>query len=106
MANFVFLYTGGSMPKTDSDRKLVTEEWNKWYGKLGHAVVDQGNPFAPVAKSITSDGRVIETTACTAASGYSVIKAESLSRALDLAKGCPVLKTGGEISVYETFPAM
>ena len=106
MANFVLLYTGGSMPKGDSERKLVTEAWNKWYSRLGQAVVDQGNPFNPIAKSITSDGRVMEATACTAASGYSVIKAESLNKALELAKGCPVLKGGGEISVYETFPAM
>ena len=106
MANFVFLYTGGGMPKTDSERKLVTEEWTKWFTKLGSAVVDPGNPFSPGAKSITHDGRVTETTACTAASGYSVIKAETLKVALDLAKGCPQLKSGGDISVYETFPAM
>jgi hypothetical protein len=106
MANFVFLYTGGSMPQSDSERKLITEDWLKWYTKLGPAVVDGGNPFTPVAKSIHSDGRVVETPICTAASGYSVIKAESLNKAVELAKGCPVLKGGGEISVYETFPAM
>jgi hypothetical protein len=106
MVNFVLLYTGGRMPTSDTERKLVTESWNKWYSKLGKAVVEQGNPFTQTAKSITSEGRVIETPICSSATGYSVIKADSLNTALELAKGCPILKDGGEISVYETFPAM
>jgi hypothetical protein len=39
-------------------------------------------------------------------SGYSVLTAESLAAATEMAKGCPVLRTGGEIEVYETFQAM
>jgi len=42
----------------------------------------------------------------TAASGYSILKADSLNQAVELAKGCPVLESGAKISVYETFPAM
>jgi hypothetical protein len=106
MANFVFLYTGGGMPATDAERNRVTQEWTQWFSKLGSAVIDQGNPFSPGGKSLTHDGRVLETTACTAASGYSVIRAETLKAALDLAKGCPQLKSGGDISVFETFPVM
>ena len=45
----------------------------------------------PVAKSIHHDGRIVEKPLCEAASGYSVIKAESLNKALELAKGCPIL---------------
>jgi len=40
------------------------------------------------------------------ASGYSIIKADSLSAAVEMAKGCPILQSGGQISVYETFPVM
>ncbi len=106
MANFVFLYTGGGMPASDVERKRSLDLWNKWYDKLGSAVVDQGNPFMPVAKSIHHDGRVAEKPLCETASGYSVIKADSLNKAIELAKGCPILHDGGDISVYETFAAM
>jgi hypothetical protein len=39
-------------------------------------------------------------------SGYSIIKADSLDAAVALAKGCPVLKGGATIMVFETFNAM
>ena len=106
MANFVFLYSGGGMPASEVERKKSLEDWNKWYHKLGQAVVDEGNPFESKAKSIHSDGRIIETPVCTTLSGYTVIRADSLNKAVELAKDCPILKSGGDVSVYETLPAM
>ena len=32
---------------------------------------------------------------------YTIISAESLAEAVEKAKGCPVLATGGSIEVYE-----
>jgi hypothetical protein len=40
------------------------------------------------------------------ATGYSIVQAGSLDEATALAKGCPVLSSGGELEVYEAFPAM
>jgi hypothetical protein len=31
--------------------------WGSWYGQLGQALVDGGNPFGP-ARSIAADGTV------------------------------------------------
>lgn len=106
MANFVLVYTGGGMPATEAERSKVMEAWGGWFGKLGDAVVDAGNPFAPQAQTISSDGSVHDGAVGTAATGYSIIKADSLKHAADLAKGCPVLASGAKISVYEIHPAM
>ena len=106
MANFLLVYTGGGMPATDAERKKVMDDWGAWFGKLGPAVVDPGNPISPKAKNIASDGSVHDGPAGTAASGYSILKAGSLNEAVDMAKSCPVLKSGAKISVYETFAAM
>jgi|SRR5579864_775745 len=106
MANFVLLYSGGGMPATDAERKQVMEAWGAWFGKLGDRVVDAGNPFGQHAKSISNGGSVHDGAVGTPASGYSIIKADSLNQAADLAKGCPVLKSGAKISVYEITPAM
>ena len=38
--------------------------------------------------------------------GYTILKANSLDAAAALAKGCPVLHGGGQISVFETFNVM
>ncbi len=40
------------------------------------------------------------------ASGYSVIKANSFEEAVALARGCPVLKSGAQISVYDSMAMM
>jgi hypothetical protein len=106
MANFVLLYTGGGMPEDEAEQAKVMQAWMAWYEKLGSAVVDQGNPFTPLAKSIASDGTVSDGPVGTMASGYSIIKADTLDEAIVMAKGCPMLQGGGQISVFETFPAM
>ena len=55
---------------------------------------------------ISSNGTVIAGPIGTMPTGYSVIKANSFDEAVKMAKGCPVLKDGAKISVYETFNAM
>jgi hypothetical protein len=94
------------MPATEAERGKVMEAWGAWFGRLGDAVVDPGNPFAQHAKTIGSDGGVHDGAVGTQATGYSIIKADSIKAAVDLAKGCPVLQSGAKITVYETFPAM
>ena len=107
MANFLLVYTGGNgVPATDAERKKVMDAWGAWFGKLGPAVVDAGNPISAKAKSISSDGSVHDGAVGTPAGGYSILKADSLSGAVELAKGCPVLTGGAKISVYEITPAM
>lgn len=106
MATFLLLYHGGSTPGTPAEQKKVADEWVAWFTKLGGAVADGGNPFTPTAKTISIDGKVTDGPIGAPASGYSLIKADSLAAAVELAKGCPVLKGGAKITVYETFAAM
>ena len=106
MANFVLLYSGGGMPESEAEQAAVLQAWGAWYGRLGSTVVDGGNPFTTQAKRIASDGTVSDGAVGTMASGYSIIKADSLDAAVEMAKGCPILQSGGQISVYETFQVM
>ena len=106
MANYLLLYSGGGMPQTEEEQKAIVNEWMAWFGMLGSDLVDGGNPFTPVVMNIGSNGMVGNGPAGSMASGYSVIKADSMEAAVAKAKGCPVLKGGATISVYETFNAM
>jgi hypothetical protein len=106
MVNYLLLYSGGSMPETETEQKAVMKEWEHWMGKLGSALVDGGNPFTPQAKTITQDGKVSDGSGGPMPSGYSILKANSLDEAVQLAKGCPVLKAGAAVMVFETFNAM
>jgi hypothetical protein len=103
MSNFVLVYSGGSAGATDAERKQVMDAWGGWFGKLGDKIVDPGNPFSGHAKNI-SNGAVHDGAIGAPATGYSILKADSLSAAADLAKGCPVLQSGGKITVYEVTP--
>ncbi len=106
MTNYLLLYSDGGMPQTEDEQKEIVNDWMAWFGKLSSALVNGGNPFTPLAKSITSDGKVNNGPVGMMASGYSIIKGDSLDAAVAIAKGCPVLKGGATISVYETFNAM
>ena len=66
--------------------------------------MDLGDPFSPGAKTIAPDGAISDAPA--AASGYTLIQADSLDAATTVAKGCPVLQGGASIDVFETFPVM
>ena len=104
MANFVLLYTGGGIATTDAERAKMMEAWGAWFGKLGDAVVDGGNPTTPQSKTISSDGSGVDSPA--QVTGYSIIKASSLDDATTKARGCPVLQGGAKVMVFETFEAM
>jgi hypothetical protein len=107
MAKYVLLYSGGGgAAQTPAEREKINQQWGAWFGKLGKVVVDEGNPFSDKVKSIAPDGRVKDGTAGERASGYSIVEAGSVDEATELAKGCPVLVSGGRVTVYETFDAM
>lgn len=110
MAKFVLIYSGGGsdMPSSEADRAAVMQAWGAWFESLGaDGVVDPGNPFGPAAKNIASDGTVSDgPVGNPPANGYSIISAASLEAAVKSAQGCPILKDGGQISVYEVFPVM
>jgi hypothetical protein len=104
MANYVLLYKGGGVPATEEEQQRVMAAWNNWYGGLGEAVFDGGNPFGP-SRSIAADGSTSDGAA-SGMTGYTILRADSLDAATELAKGCPILADGGTVEVYETFQAM
>jgi hypothetical protein len=104
MGNYLLAYRGGRMAETDAERDAQMAAWGAWFGRLGDAVVDGGNPFAQSA-SVTGDGTVGDG-AGSGLSGYSVLQADSLTGATELAKSCPILGNGGSVDVYETHAVM
>jgi ribosome-associated toxin RatA of RatAB toxin-antitoxin module len=105
MAKYVFVYKGGGgMAQTEEAQQAAMAAWGQWFGQLGAAVVDGGNPFGP-SKSVSPAGKVTDGGP-SGLSGYSIVNAGSLDAAAEMAKGCPVLASGGTVDVYETFDVM
>ena len=102
---YLLVYYGGGMPESAAAQARVLKQWEKWFGKVGSAMVDGGNPMSGAANKIRADGSVAKGAIGKRATGYSIIEAPSLAKATTMARGCPILKSGGEISVYDTFNA-
>jgi hypothetical protein len=105
MPNYVLAYKGGGgMANDEAQRQRIMAAWGEWFGKLGPAIVDGGNPFGP-SKTV-QDGGAVSDGATSELTGYSVLSADNLDAAVEHAKGCPVLAAGGTVEVYETFAVM
>ena len=94
MAKFVLAYRGGGGAPDGPPSDEEMAKWMGWFGGLGAAVVDGGNPFA---RSTTLGG----TAPGDGLTGYSVIDAADLDDAVAKEQGCPVLGNGGQVDVYE-----
>ena len=100
MAKFLFVYHGGKPPSTASEGKAVMDAWGAWFGSMGAAVIDGGNPVGP-SSTVKSNGSLIDGGGANPASGYSLIEASSLADAHKKASGCPLLKAGGTIEIAQ-----
>jgi len=103
---YLLVYYGGNMPETPSAQARLMKQWTTWFSKLGPAIVDPGNPFSGAVSKIKPDGTTAKGAVGQRASGYSIIEAPSLEAATKMAKSCPVVRSGAQIAVYETFNVM
>ncbi|MCY0146386.1 YciI family protein [Hoeflea sp. G2-23] len=98
MPEFVFAYHGGKKPETPEAGAKAMEEWGAWFAGMGDAVVNPGNPvgqsWTVSSTGITHDG------GANPLSGFTVVKADSMEAAAEMAKGCPILD-GGSIEVAQ-----
>lgn len=99
MANYVFAYHGGKMPETPEEGAKMMEQWQAWYGNLGSALVDGGAPVG-MSKTVSSSG-IADDGGANPLSGYTIVKADSIDAACEMARGCPMLSSGGSVEVAE-----
>ena len=57
---YLLVYYGGGMPETPAAQARVLKQWEKWFAKLGPAMVDGGNPFSGAVNKIRADGSVAQ----------------------------------------------
>ncbi|MGI9603769.1 MAG: hypothetical protein ACR2QE_17935 [Acidimicrobiales bacterium] len=101
MPKYVLAYHGGGgMPETEAEQAELMKTWGAWFGDLGEALVDGGNPISS-AVTIASDGSTSAGGGANPLTGYSLINAGDIDAAVKLASGCPVLAGGGQIEVAE-----
>ena len=66
---------------------------------MGDSAVSPANPLKGT-NTVSPDGSVA-TGGTTAMSGYTIVEADSMEAALEMAKDCPFLEVGGSLEVSE-----
>ena len=59
MAKYLFVYHGGGKPSNPEDGKKAMDAWGAWFGSLGAAVIDGGNPVGK-SSTVKSDGSLVD----------------------------------------------
>jgi hypothetical protein len=106
MAKFLFVYRGGA----DAYSKMTPEQgqqhmkkWEKWIGEA----MQKGWMVNP-GDALTGEGRVVRAEVVTdgpfaeakeIVGGFSIVEADTIDAAAQLAKGCPALQVGGTVEV-------
>ena len=100
MAQYIFAYHGGGKPETPEEGEKVMAQWMAWYGAMGDAVVDGGAPVG-MSKTVSKSG-VADDGGSNPLSGYTIVYADSIEAACEMAKGCPMVQDGtGSVEVAE-----
>ena len=99
MPNYVLAYHGGKTPESPEEGAKQMAKWQAWVGGLGDAVVNPGTPLGK-PKTVSSGG-VSDDGGSDPLLGFSIVKADSMDAALEMAKACPTLEIGGTIEVAE-----
>ena len=99
MPNFVFAYHGGNKPESPEEGAELMARWKAWVDGLGDAMVNPGTPLGK-SKTVSSSG-VTDDGGSNPLNGFSIVDADSMDAALEIAKGCPFLETDGTIEVAE-----
>jgi hypothetical protein len=104
MAKYLFVYHGGAPTKEPSaaERKAAMDAWGAWFGSLGAAVIDGGNPVG-ASSTVQPNGSLTAGGGANPVTGYSLISASSLEDAHAKARGCPLLQHGGTIEIAQAF---
>ena len=109
MKDFLLVFRNefNAIPKASAEEmQATTKLWMDWIGSIAaqNKLTDRGNSLMSGGKvvhpkNVVTDGPYMEIKELIG--GYSIIKVETYEDAVEIAKGCPILKFGGNVEVRE-----
>nr|WP_068887336.1 YciI family protein [Pedobacter panaciterrae] len=112
MKEFLFVFRNDyrAMHKSSPEEmQAETKRWMDWIGGIaaqnklvdrGNRLADDGNTVKP--GNVITDGPYMEIKE--SIGGYTLVRAESLEDATEMAKGCPIFQNGGSVEVRAINP--
>ncbi len=112
MNEFVLIFRNDFLPEvkfSPDEMQAIMQHWQEWMGGIAAKgqLADSGNRLSSngsIVKpnNVITDGPFVEIKEIV--SGYIAIKAASIDEAVEIAKGCPILKVGGNVEVRDIIP--
>ena len=99
MSSYFIGYRGGRQPASPEEGAKHMAKWKAWVDGLGDAMVNPGTPLG-MSRMVSADG-VSDDGGSDPMSGFSIVKADSMDAAIEIARDCPFLETGGTLEVAE-----
>lgn len=100
MPQFIFAYHGGNKPQDPAEIEKTMAAWGAWFESMGAAVDIPGAPVG-MSKTVSTSG-VADNGGANPISGYSVVQADTIETATEMAKSCPMVVDGsGSVEVAE-----
>ena len=99
MPQYVIVYLGGDQLSNPEESRQHMAKYREWLSSLGDSAISPANPFKDT-HTVNADGTVTSGST-TSMSGYTIIEADSMATALEIAKACPFLDIGGSLEVSE-----
>ncbi len=93
------LLTLGASASSPEEGKRHFEKYRKWLFSLGEVVISPANPLKNT-HTLLPDGSVSQGSSV-AMSGYTIVQAPDIEKALEMTKACPFLDVGGTLEVSE-----
>ena len=99
MPKFMLTYLGGDQPSSPEEGQKHFAKYKEWLGSLGDAIVSPANPLKGTC--IVDPNGNVSQGGQTNMSGFTVVEADTIETALDMAKSCPFLEINGTLEVSE-----
>lgn len=104
MSEFLYLYRGGQRGRTPEQSEQIMQKWLAWMKELTTSgnLKDPGQPLEGEGKVVADKSTITDGPFAEAkdlVGGFTLVEAETLARAAELARGCPILEVGGSVEV-------
>jgi len=99
MPNFMLTYLGTPQISTPEEKQSHMDEYHQWIVSLGENALSPMNPLKNV--SVVSSEGDVSSGGETGMTGFTIISADSIEKAIEVAQACPFLDVGGRLEVAE-----
>ena len=99
MTQYAIVYIGGDQPSSPEEGKAHFGKYMEWLKSLGEAAVSPANPLKDT-RTVSPNGDITDGSS-SGMSGYTIVEADSIEAAVDMARSCPFLDINGSLEVSE-----